>query len=100
MMDVREFQEKLQELLALAGKQEKNLSHEDILHCFGENQLSTEQLKSLYEYLRLQGIRIGGTALESMDLELQTEGKSEDSSEKTKKDGLEFISLADVLWTI
>ena len=36
MMDVREFQEKLQELLALAGKQEKNLSHEDILHCFGE----------------------------------------------------------------
>ena len=95
MMDVREFQEKLQELLALAGKQEKNLSHEDILHCFGENQLSTEQLKSLYEYLRLQGIRIGGTALESMDLELQTEGKSEDSLEESKKDGLEFISLAE-----
>ena len=95
MMDVREFQEKLQELLALAGKQEKNLSHEDILHCFRENQLSTEQLKSLYEYLRLQGIRIGGTALESMDLELQTEGKSEDSLEESKKDGLEFISLAE-----
>lgn len=95
MMELKEFQEKLQEILALAGKQEKNLSHEDILQCFGENQLSTEQLKSLYEYLRLQGICIGGTMLAPMDLERQEEGKPGDFSEMQKGHGAEFISLAD-----
>lgn len=95
MMELKEFQEKLQEILALAGKQEKNLSHEDILQCFGENQLSTEQLKSLYEYLRLQGICIGGTMLAPMDLERQEEGKPGDFSKMQKGHGAEFISLAD-----
>lgn len=95
MMELKEFQEKLQEIMALAGKQEKNLSHEDILHCFGENQLSTEQLKSLYEYLRLQGICIGGTVLEPMNLEQQEEGKLGNSSELQKDHDAEFISLAE-----
>ena len=58
MMDMREFQEKLEQLMELAAKQEKNLNNEQILEVFGLNQLSPQQLQSLYEYLRIQGIRI------------------------------------------
>ena len=57
MMDMREFQEKLEQLMELAAKQEKNLNNEQILEIFGLNQLSPQQLQSLYEYLRIQGIR-------------------------------------------
>lgn len=77
MMDVKQFQKKLEELMETAKEKEKNLSHEDILNCFGENQLSTEQLKSLYEYLRLQGIQIGGNVLEDIDLEEDRENGQE-----------------------
>lgn len=69
MMEMQEFQQKLQELLEKASRQEKNLSHEDILDSFGLNQLSAIQLQSLYEYLKLQGIRIQGTDLGDIDLE-------------------------------
>lgn len=77
MMDVKQFQKKLEELMETAKEKEKNLSHEDILNCFGENQLSTEQLKSLYEYLRLQEIQIGGNVLEDIDLEEDRENGQE-----------------------
>lgn len=63
MMDMREFQEKLEQLMELAAKQEKNLNNEQILESFGLNQLSPQQLQSLYEYLRIQGIRIQGQIL-------------------------------------
>lgn len=63
MMDMREFQEKLEQLMELAAKQEKNLNNEQILEIFGLNQLSPQQLQSLYEYLRIQGIRIQGQIL-------------------------------------
>lgn len=63
MMDMREFQEKLEQLMELAAKQEKNLNNEQILEIFGLNQLSPQQLQSLYEYLRIQGIRIQGADL-------------------------------------
>lgn len=58
MMDMREFQEKLEQLMELAAKQEKNLNNEQILEIFGLNQLSPQQLQSLYEYLRIQGIPV------------------------------------------
>ena len=48
MMDMREFQEKLEQLMELAAKQEKNLNNEQILEIFGLNQLSPQQLQSLY----------------------------------------------------
>ena len=47
MMDMREFQEKLEQLMELAAKQEKNLNNEQILEIFGLNQLSPQQLQSL-----------------------------------------------------
>ena len=49
MMDMREFQEKLEQLMELAARQEKNLNNEQILEIFGLNQLSPQQLQSLYE---------------------------------------------------
>lgn len=55
MMDMREFQEKLEQLMELAAKQEKNLNNEQILEIFGLNQLSPQQLQSLYEYLLYPG---------------------------------------------
>ena len=38
MMDMREFQEKLEQLMELAARQEKNLNNEQILEVFGLNQ--------------------------------------------------------------
>lgn len=80
MMDMREFQEKLEQLMELAAKQEKNLNNEQILEIFGLNQLSPQQLQSLYEYLRIQGIRIQGADLAPMDI-----GKALDPQEEQKK---------------
>lgn len=68
MMDMKEFQAKLGQIVAKAGAQNKNLTQEDILAIFGENQLNAQQLQSLYEYLRLQGIRIEGVDLQRVDL--------------------------------
>ena len=87
MMEVRQFQEKLEELMETAKKKEKNLSHEDVLKCFGENQLSTQQLKSLYEYLRLQGIQIGGNVLEEINLEEDRENVQDFQVEEVSNTG-------------
>lgn len=67
-MEMKEFQEKLGLLLGKAEEQGKNLTSEDILQVFGMNQLSTQQLQSLYEYLRIQGIRIQGVELNKIDI--------------------------------
>ena len=81
-MDIKEFQEKLVQLIGIANEHNKNLLHEDILKIFGENQLSVQQLQSLYEYLRLQGIRIEGIALQEQDFEVK---KSMDKSEQKEE---------------
>lgn len=81
MMDMREFQEKLEQLMELAAKQEKNLNNEQILEIFGLNQLSPQQLQSLYEYLRIQGIRIQGADLAPMDI-----GKALGSARKNQEE--------------
>lgn len=65
---MKEFQEKLGRLLGKAEEQGKNLTNEDVLQVFGMNQLSAQQLQSLYEYLRIQGIRIQGVQLKKMDI--------------------------------
>ena len=60
MMDIKIFQEKLEQILAQAREQEKTLSGQDIREVFGE-ELSASQMQSLLEYLRLQGIRLDVT---------------------------------------
>lgn len=62
-MDKQEFQKRLAALMELAQTNEKNLTKNQILETFGENQLSETQFGSLYEYLRIQGIRIQGMEL-------------------------------------
>ncbi len=82
MMDMREFQEKLEQLMELAAKQEKNLNNEQILEVFGLNQLSPQQLQSLYEYLRIQGIRIQGADLAPVDIGKALDPQGEQEEEK------------------
>ena len=82
MMDMREFQEKLEQLMELAAKQEKNLNNEQILEIFGLNQLSPQQLQSLYEYLRIQGIRIQGADLAPVDIGKALDPQGEQEEEK------------------
>ena len=82
MMDMREFQEKLEQLMELAAKQEQNLNNEQILEIFGLNQLSPQQLQSLYEYLRIQGIRIQGADLAPMDIGKELDPQEEQEEEK------------------
>ena len=79
---MREFQEKLEQLMELAAKQEKNLNNEQILEVFGLNQLSPQQLQSLYEYLRIQGIRIQGADLAPVDIGKALDPQGEQEEEK------------------
>lgn len=84
MMEMKEFQEKLGQILSKAAAQDKNLSNEEILEVFGMNQLSTQQLQSLYEYLRIQGIRIQGADLQKMDIgkEIEKSNIAEECAEE------------------
>lgn len=76
-MEMKEFQEKLGRLLEKAESQDKNLSNDEILQIFGLNRLSTQQLQSLYEYLRIQGVRIQGIELKKMDIESRIQAEDE-----------------------
>lgn len=86
MLELKEFQEKLKQLLEKAAAQEKNLSNEDVLQVFGMNQLSAQQLHSLYEYLQIEGICIEGANLRKMDIggefEAETDGEKKNGSDK------------------
>ena len=81
LLDKRCSQE-LEQLMELAAKQEKNLNNEQILEIFGLNQLSPQQLQSLYEYLRIQGIRIQGADLAPMDIGKALDPQEEQEEEK------------------
>lgn len=60
MMEIRKFQEALDRLMERAARQEKVLDVQDIREIFGSGDLSAQQMKSLYQYLRLQGIQVKG----------------------------------------
>ena len=68
-MEIVEFQEKLRHLVTFAQEKNKNITQEEILEIFGEGQLSREQLQSLYQYLKIQGISIAGVDISKTDLE-------------------------------
>lgn len=94
MMDVREFQEKLEQVMNLAMSHDKNLTNEEILNIFGLNQLSTAQLQSLYEYLKVQGIRIQGADLNTIDFSESKSVPDEDNySDKGEEEKEEQIPL-------
>lgn len=92
MMEMKKFQQKLVELLDKAESQEKNLKNEEVLETFGMNQLSADQLQSLYEYLRIQGIRIEGMELKRMDIsaDFQPENEKEEDEKEIQLVPLEM----------
>ena len=94
MMEMKEFQQKLVELLAKAESQDKNLKNEEILEVFGMNQLYADQLQSLYEYLRIQGIRIQGMELKKMDIRADFQPENEKEAEK-KENPLVTLEMED-----
>ncbi len=96
MMEMKEFQAKLGQIVAKALAQQKNLTNEDILSIFGENQLNTQQLQSLYEYLRMQGIRIQGVDLQQMEIgekvaSMENAGKNAGAQEKDDEKAEESV---------
>lgn len=93
MMEVREFQEKLEQVMNLAMSHDKNLTNEEILNIFGLNQLSTAQLQSLYEYLKVQGIRIQGADLNTVDF--SSEEALSDTEESSEQEDEEQVPMAD-----
>lgn len=85
MMEVREFQEKLEQVMNLAMSHDKNLTNEEILNIFGLSQLSTAQLQSLYEYLKVQGIRIQGADLNAIDFSKAKVSSKEELSDNEEE---------------
>lgn len=60
MADVAAFQRKLGDILTLAKLNGKKVTEEGVALFFGEENLSTEQLEKVFDYLRIQGIQIQG----------------------------------------
>lgn len=95
MMEMKEFQQKLMELLVKAENQDKNLKNEEILEIFGMNQLSADQLQSLYEYLRIQGIRIEGMELKKMDISADLEPEKDEKEAEERETQLVPLEMED-----
>lgn len=66
-MDVIEFQKKLEEVCALAEKNGKILTGEQVRACFGEMELDRGQLLKILQYMKSKGIRIEGVPQEGTE---------------------------------
>ena len=60
-MDIKLFQQKLNDICAIAEENNKQLSQQQIRDHFDESDLSTSQLVKILQYLKLKGITIEGT---------------------------------------
>lgn len=67
MLEMKVFQEKLEQIMERAKARGRNLTNDEIMEVFGPNQLSLQQMQSLYEYFRIQGIRIQGVELKKVE---------------------------------
>lgn len=59
-MDIKLFQQKLNEICEIAEENGKQLSQQQIREHFDESDLNTSQLVKILQYLKLKGITIGG----------------------------------------
>lgn len=57
-MDIKLFQQKLNDICAIAEENNKQLSQQQIRDHFDESDLSTSQLVKILQYLKLKGITI------------------------------------------
>lgn len=66
-MDIKLFQQKLNDICAIAEENNKQLSQQQIRDHFDESDLSTSQLVKILQYLKLKGITIEGTGADRAD---------------------------------
>ena len=66
-MDIKLFQQKLNEICTIAEENGKQLSQQQIREHFDESDLSTSQLVKILQYLKLKGITIEGTGADRAD---------------------------------
>lgn len=59
-MDIKLFQQKLNEICEIAEENGKQLSQQQIREHFDESDLNTSQLVKILQYLKLKGITIEG----------------------------------------
>ena len=59
-MDIKLFQQKLNDICAIAEENNKQLSQQQIREHFDESDLNTSQLVKILQYLKLKGITIEG----------------------------------------
>ncbi len=59
-MDIKLFQQKLNDICAIAEENGKQLSQQQIREHFDESDLNTSQLVKILQYLKLKGITIEG----------------------------------------
>lgn len=78
-MDVLEFQKKLEGICALAEKNNKRLTTEQVREYFEASELEKEQLLKILQYLKVKGISIEGLPEKSEDMisEIEEEEKYE-----------------------
>lgn len=66
MADVALFQKKLSDILTLAKINGKKITTEGVAHFFKEDDLSETQLEKVFDYLRVQGIKVMGKEQEEI----------------------------------
>ena len=78
-MDIKIFQQKLNDICTLAEQNNKSLTQQQIRDHFDESDLDTAQLLKILQYLRLKGITIEGaeTPASSSSEEAESAGASE-----------------------
>ena len=80
-MDIKLFQQKLNEICTIAEENGKQLSQQQIREHFDESDLSTSQLVKILQYLKLKGITIEG-AEEAASAAAAANTSSESGSEE------------------
>ena len=81
-MDIKLFQQKLNDICAIAEENNKQLSQQQIRDHFDESDLSTSQLVKILQYLKLKGITIEGA-----DEAARADAVSSESSDKDELPG-------------
>ena len=85
-MDIKLFQQKLNDICAIAEENNKQLSQQQIRDHFDESDLSTSQLVKILQYLKLKGSTIEGADEAASSKKLDFYWKSEKRSDNESVD--------------
>lgn len=90
-MDIKLFQQKLNDICAIAEENNKQLSQQQIRDHFDESDLSTSQLVKILQYLKLKGITIEGA--DEAAGAARADAVSSESSDKEELPGTVLLLL-------